>query len=462
VSKSCTGPNNDGTVYPGQQDTCRISAAIGDIFHAGNRIIVVPSSGEDVAGCAGMAGVTSATENFEVKGGEVGNPPPGISCTYTVLSAMTLPGQTLGTEVINIPPTAVPGSAIMQGVNACADGPGSQCGGPTEITASGPGGVVSSDPPITVSGNAISATEGQVFSGTVATFSDGDPNASPSEYTVDIVWGDGTDTLGTIIGWSVSGSHTYLEEGTYSIMVTVRDPDIDRSTRGFGSATVSDGAITAQGQTINSTNPFSGTVATFSDADPNGTVTDYAATIDWGDGTTTPGTVTQDVAHFNVNGTHAYEELGPHTVTVHVCDTGGACTDASSSILVYAWTTGGSFVIGDGNAAPGSSVTFWGAQWASSNTLSGGAAPADFKGFADDPNGRPSCGSSWSTSPGNSSSPPAEVPTYTAVIVTNAVAQDRGRPSGSTTEVVIVRTDPGYAPDPGHAGTGTVVAVLCS
>jgi len=118
-------------------------------------------------------------------------------------------------------------------------------------------------------------------------------------------------------------------------------------------------------------------------------------------------------------------------------------------------------VIGDGNAAPGSSVTFWGAQWASANVVSGGNAPADFKGFADNPNGAPSCGTAWSTGPGNSSKPPPDVPAYTAVIVSSSITQDSMRTSGNDTEVVIVRTDPGYADDPGHAGTGTVVAVLC-
>ena len=32
-------------------------------------------------------------------------------------------------------------------------------------------------------------------------------------------------------------------------------------------------------------------VATFTDTDPNGTATDYTATIDWGDGTTSAGTI---------------------------------------------------------------------------------------------------------------------------------------------------------------------------
>ena len=55
-------------------------------------------------------------------------------------------------------------------------------------------------------------------------------------------------------------------------------------------------------------------------------------------------------------------------------------------------TSGGSFVIGDGNAAVGQKVTFWGAQWSKLNTLSGGSAPASFKGFENMPATLPSCG----------------------------------------------------------------------
>jgi hypothetical protein len=438
-----------------------VSAALNDTYHSPNRVTISPS-GEIVSGCSGVQGTTSATENFELKGAE--NPPAGISCTYTVLSGATvLPGQTLGTEVISIPPTASPGSAIVQVANGCSDGPGSPCGGPATITASGPGGVVRADPPFTVSGQSISAAEGQVFTGTVATISDTDPNASTSEYVADVAWGDGTQTQASISGWSVIGSHTYAEEGVFAVTVSVTDRSQDHTVldEPGWTATVADASLAAQGKTINTTNPFNGTIATFTDADPGGTVTDYAATVDWGDGTTSPGTIAADGAGFDVNGTHVYAQLGPYTVTVHACDVGGACADASSNVLVFEYTTGGNFVIGDGNAAVGSAVTFWGAQWASANTETSGTAPADFKGFADSPNGPISCGTGWSTSPGNSSHPPDSIPNYTAVIVTSNVSQDGPRTAGDSPQVVIVKTDPGYQPDPGHSGTGNVVAVLC-
>ena len=47
--------------------------------------------------------------------------------------------------------------------------------------------------------------------------------------------------------------------------------------------------------------------------------------------------------------------------------------------LVFAYSTGGLFAVGNGSQT--GAVTFWGAQWAKDNTLSGGAAPSAFKGF---------------------------------------------------------------------------------
>jgi len=119
----------------------------------------------------------------------------------------------------------------------------------------------------------------------------------------------------------------------------------------------------------------------------------------------------------------------------------------------------GSFVIGDLNAALGDSVTFWGAQWSSLNSLSSGTAPPDFKGFA--VSSLQSCGGTWTSDPGNSSNPPTNVPSFMAVIASSSVTQSGSTITGDVSKIVIIRTNPGYEPAPGHAGTGTVVAVLC-
>ena len=120
------------------------------------------------------------------------------------------------------------------------------------------------------------------------------------------------------------------------------------------------------------------------------------------------------------------------------------------------------FVIGDLDAVVGNHVTFWGAQWWKLNHLSGGPAPASFKGFANSPNPNPpACGGTWQSDPGNSSGPPESVPADITVIVSSLITKSGPIISGDVPEMVIVHTDPGYSPNPGHEGTGTVTAVVC-
>jgi hypothetical protein len=134
---------------------------------------------------------------------------------------------------------------------------------------------------------------------------------------------------------------------------------------------------------------------------------------------------------------------------------GGALASASPAAA-------GNFVIGSGNAVVGAHVTFWGAQWWKDNSLAGeGAAPPSFKGFANTV-GEPLCGTPWTTDPGNSSDPPeAPLPETIDVLVTSAVTKSGRVISGNAPGVALVRTEPGYEPDPGHPGTGMVLAILC-
>jgi hypothetical protein len=120
------------------------------------------------------------------------------------------------------------------------------------------------------------------------------------------------------------------------------------------------------------------------------------------------------------------------------------------------------FVIGDNNAVVGNQVTFWGAQWANLNSFSGGAAPSSFKGFASATSPQPaSCGGSWTGDAGNTSVPPATLPEFITVMVSSSVTKNGSVVSGDIRKLVVVRTNAGYASDPSHAGTGTVVSAVC-
>lgn len=137
-----------------------------------------------------------------------------------------------------------------------------------------------------------------------------------------------------------------------------------------------------------------------------------------------------------------------------------ASTDTSRSAIVFAFPSRGAFVLGDRTSS--AAVTFWGAGWSSANLLSGGSAPSSFKGFAASLSAAPpACGSTWSTGPGNSPPPVSTLPAYMGTLVASSVRSSGSTVSGTVVSIVVVKTVAGYAPDPGHVGTGTVAATYC-
>ncbi len=327
-----------------------------------------------------------------------------------------------------------------------------------------------SDQAIAATGTNFSSTEGKPFTETVASFTDADINATAADYSATIGWGDGSSSAGTVTGaagaFTVSGSHIYAEEGADQVTVTITDTDNpSNSATAKSTATVADAALAASPAcSATFAHSYSGTTATFVDsASPAGTVSDFSAAINWGDGTISAGTITfGGGGAYTVSGSHIYASAGLFTITTTISDVGGKTATASCTTVGFSFAPGGgTFVIGKQNAAVGSSVTFWSAQWARDNTSSGKSAPSSFKGFADSPR-TPACGVDWSTDPGNSTPPPSgPLPAFMGVVVTDSVTKAGSAISGDSIHIVIVQTDPGYAPNPGHAGTGKVVAVVC-
>ena len=136
---------------------------------------------------------------------------------------------------------------------------------------------------------------------------------------------------------------------------------------------------------------------------------------------------------------------------------------ASASVNVFAPPATGAFVIGDrsaGSPTVGSAVNFWGSQWATNNSFSGGGAPSAMKGFANSPRSM-TCGATWTTDPGNSSAPPEAIPTQIEVIVSTKITKSGSKISGTIAHIVLVQVDPGYGPAPGHAGTGKIIGMIC-
>ena len=287
-----------------------------------------------------------------------------------------------------------------------------------------------------------------------------DPHCGPPSLSWD--FGDGTPPV-----TGTSPSHTYAEEGTYNGTLTATNGAGLSSSTPF-TVNVDDAPLIATGRNIVASNPVSATVASFSDtnppADPGQDPSEYTATINWGDGNTSAGTIVPNGVDFNITGTHTYSaaDLGPQTLQIRVCDVGGACADATSSLTVFEFLNSGGFVIGNQSAVPGAGVTFWGAQWAKQNSLSGGGAPSSFKGFgATTSSSPPACSGTFTAGPGNSAGFGGQLPAYMGVLVASSVTKHGSAISGDIQHIVVVHTNAGYASNPGHAGTGTEVAVFC-
>jgi hypothetical protein len=182
-----------------------------------------------------------------------------------------------------------------------------------------------------------SATEGQTFSGAVATFTNtGYPSNDASDFSASINWGDGQTTSGSVSSdgnghLTVFGSHMYADEGSYGVVVKLTDTDDDASGLASASATaigaisVAEGdVLSGQGRSLGTTEgqTFSGSVAVFTNSGyPGNSPNDFTASIDWGDGTTTSGSITSDgQGVYTVSGTHSYAEDGSYSVTVTLAD----------------------------------------------------------------------------------------------------------------------------------------------
>lgn len=145
------------------------------------------------------------------------------------------------------------------------------------------------------------ATEGiAIPAGTVvATFVDSNTQAVAGGFTAAINWGDGTAASGTVTvtggAITVSDGHTYADEGRYSATVVLG---------GLGTSTATGTVLVSEGDVLSpalvkltsasaaTPIPAGTAIATFTDADTNNVAGDFSAVINWGDGTTTSGTVT--------------------------------------------------------------------------------------------------------------------------------------------------------------------------
>ncbi len=201
-------------------------------------------------------------------------------------------------------------------------------------TESATGTAAVADAPVHLTGVSFGPTEAQQFKGVVATFTDPGGAEALTDYAATINWGDGSaPSTGTLVAntdgsFSVSGQHTYAEEGGYVLSVIVTHDTAPAATANEA-VVVADSvpvvAITATRTPGRNVDLF----AAYADLAKEG----HTLQVDWGDG-----------SHTQVDlGTHKYgdEVLSHHyspgthsaTITVTVADDEGT-TSTPESVTV--------------------------------------------------------------------------------------------------------------------------------
>jgi hypothetical protein len=209
-------------------------------------------------------------------------------------------------------------------------------------------------PTLAISG-ATSVNEGSVYT---LNLSSSDPGVDTiTSWMID--WGDGVQIVS---GNPSSVTHTYAD-GPNSYTVTASATDEDGTFAAGNTVAVT---VNNVDPTINALSTSSPTIggahedgevtlaATFTDP---GVGDAHTATIDWGDGATTAGVVTESMGSGSVAGSHAYVNGGIYTVTLTVADddTGaavattttviaGAGRDAVTGVLEIVGTNGSDIV----------------------------------------------------------------------------------------------------------------------
>ena len=190
------------------------------------------------------------------------------------------------------------------------------------------------DAAVHLSGTQVPARAGEPFTGQLATLSDDDPGGTQSDYQIEIDWGDGSRSAGTVAAGSASfpvlGNHTWVQPGSYQVTVTATDAG-GASTSVGTSATVGPAppgtvraAFTASGGDVPRGQPIS------FDASPSrsrgGQVASYTWLVDGRREGQCDGATSIAVTRFS--------GPGAHSITLQAADSSGAVTSSSQTVTV--------------------------------------------------------------------------------------------------------------------------------
>ena len=242
-------------------------------------------------------------------------------------------------------------------------------------------------------GNSIQSIAGQTFSGAIGTFTQF-AQTPASAFAASIDWGNGDVTAGVVTGgpngtFVVSGKEIFKQAGQFAVNVTIVNSSGGPTGTMSVPALVTDAATTAQGSPISAVvgQGFTSVVSTLTTDNVYSRASEYNATIDWGDGSSSKGTIVGGGGTFSVYGSHVYFSGSsgfPVTVsTIHSKGDGtpGSVTTSVTSARILLPITGTISAASDsgysntdgitnvtqpvffGKGQPGASVQIYAAAW---------------------------------------------------------------------------------------------------